>query len=121
MLRDFDHEFVEDLEFKIGGETFKLKYVRPEVLAAWEDEELPEKSVDALKYTDNRIKLFMDTSNGAGERWDAIRGREENPVTMGQLNALLMWMVEVQSGRPTMPPSPSDSGPGKTARSSKAA
>ena len=120
MLRDFDQEFVaEDLEFKIGGESFKMAYVRPEVLAAWEDEDVPEKSADALVSTDTRIKMFLEPSNGAAERWDALRAREENPVTMGQLNAVLLWMVEVQSGRPTEPPSPSASGRGRTERSSK--
>jgi len=122
MHRDFDQEFVaEDLSFTIGGETFKMSYARPEVLAAWEDEDIPDKSVDALALNDARIKQFLDSSNGAGERWDALRAREENPVTMGQINALLMWMVEVQAGRPTIPPSPSDSGPGKTKPSSKVA
>ena len=38
MPRDFDAELSEDLEFVVAGETFKMKYVRPEVLAAWEDE-----------------------------------------------------------------------------------
>lgn len=122
MHRDFDQEFVaEDLSFTIGGETFKMRYARPEVLAAWEDEEIPDKSVDALALNDQRIKQFLDSSNGAGDRWDTLRDREENPVTMGQLNALLLWMVEVQSGRPTVPPSPSESGRGKTKLSSKAA
>jgi hypothetical protein len=121
MPRDFDQEFSQDLEFKIAGESFKMRYVRPEVLASWEDESVSEKSEDAIKKIDERIKLFLDQSNGSGERWDSLRVREENPVTMGQLNAVLMWMVEVQSGRPTPPPSPSAPGRGKTAASSGAA
>jgi hypothetical protein len=108
------------MDFVIGGETFKMKYVRPEVLAAWEDEEVVQKSEDALKQMDERIKLFLDDSNGALERWDKLRARSDNPVSMGQINDLLLWMVEVQSGRPTIPPSPSVTGRGKTAASSKA-
>jgi hypothetical protein len=120
MPRNFDQDKSEDLEFVIAGETFKMKYVRPEVLASWEDEPDAEKSEDALKQMDNRIKLFLDDSNGALEKWDNLRQREDNPVTMGQINDLLLWMVEVQSGRPTIQPSPSATGRGKTAASSKA-
>jgi hypothetical protein len=118
--RNFDQDLSEDLEFIVAGETFKMKYVRPEVLAAWEDEEVADKSETALRQMDERIKLFLDNSNGAIERWDTLRAREDNPVSMGQINDLLLWMVEVQSGRPTTPPSPSVTGRGKTAASSKA-
>lgn len=121
MPRNFDQELSEDLEFVIAGETFKMKYVRPEVLAAWEDEAAAEKSEGALKQMDDRIKLFLDDSNGAIERWDKLRAREENPISMGQINDLLLWMVEVQSGRPTIPPSPSATGRGRTAASSRGA
>jgi hypothetical protein len=120
MPRNFDQELSEDLDFIVGGETFKMKYVRPEVLAAWEDEEAADKSEGALKQMDERIKLFLDDSNGALERWDKLRAREDNPVSMGQINDLLLWMVEVQSGRPTIQPSPSVAGRGRTAVSSKA-
>lgn len=120
MPRDFDQDLSQDLEFKIGGEVFKMKYVRPEVLASWEDEQAADKSTDALEQMDSRIKLFLDASNGALERWDTLRDREDNPVSMGQINDLLLWMVEVQSGRPTIQPSPSVTGRGRTAASSKA-
>lgn len=121
MVRDFDQDLSEDLEFKVGGETFKMKYVRPEVLAAWEDEVAADKSGEALQQMDSRIKLFLDDSDDAIGRWDKLRAREENPVSMGQINDLLLWMVEVQSGRPTIPPSPSVTGRGRTVASSKAA
>ena len=120
MPKNFDSDKSEDLEFVVAGENFKMKYVRPEVLAAWEDEEDANKSEDALKQMDARIKLFLDDANGALERWDKLRAREDNPVTMGQINDILLWMVEVQSGRPTIVPSPSATGRGKTAASSKA-
>ena len=55
------------------------------------------------------------------ERWTNLREREENPVTIVQLNAILEWLVGEQTERPTQTPSPSGSGPGKTARSLKAA
>jgi hypothetical protein len=120
MARDFDQEFAQDLEFTIGGEKFLMRLVRPEVIASWEDEETPEKSVDALVYTDSKIKLFLDQTNGASERWDELRAREENPVSLGQMNEILRWMVEVQSGYPTPQPAPSAAGRGRTATPSSA-
>lgn len=120
MPRNFDEEKADDLEFTIGGEKFTMKFVRPEVIAAWEDEPADTSSAAALQSLDKRIGLFLG-GNGEIERWQALRAREENPVTMGQLNSLLMWMIEVQSGRPTMPPSPSASGRGRTVVPSKGA
>jgi hypothetical protein len=118
-VRDFDQELSQDLEFKIGGESFRMRYVRPEVLASWEDETVGANSESALQTLDQRIKMFIADEDG-GERWDALRKREEAPVTMGQMDALLVWMVEVQAGRPTEQPSPSAPGRGRTAVSSTA-
>ena len=112
MPRNFDELIAEDLSFVVGGETFTMLYVRPEVLAAWEDEEDPETALESLIQANEKIKLFLKESDHA--RFDALRAREENPVTSEQLNALLRWMIEVQTGRPTEPLSPSDSGPGST-------
>jgi hypothetical protein len=119
MPRDFDAEFAQDLEFTIGGEKFTMRLVRPEVIASWEDEDTPDKSIEALAYTDSKIKLFLD-QNGSAERWDALRAREENPITLGQMNELLRWMVEAQSGFPTPQPAPSTPGRGRTATPSSA-
>ena len=112
MPRNFDELIAEDLSFVLGGETFTMVYVRPEVLASWEDEEDPETALESLARADEKIKLFLRAADH--ERFDALRARDENPVTSEQLNALLRWMIEVQTGRPTVPLSPSDSGLGST-------
>jgi len=70
---------------------------------------------------DAQILLFIDPADGGHERWAELRAREESPVTIGQLNSILTWLMEEQTGRPTEPPSPSASGRGRTAASSKAA
>jgi hypothetical protein len=119
MPRNFDDLLQKDLSFTIRGETFEMVYVSPEVLSAWEDDKSDENSAEALKKLDQRILLFLG-GNGDHERWKKLRARKKEPVTMGQINALLMWMIEVQAGRPTIQPSPSDSGRGRTAASSKA-
>lgn len=120
--RNFDELLEDDLSFVLGGETFTMVYVRPEVLAAWEDDPTDEKAEAALKRLDERIMLFLDPAdNGARERYKTLRERTENPITMSQLNALATWMIEVQSDRPTPQPSPSERGRGKGARTSEAA
>lgn len=115
-MRSFDN--AEDLTFEVAGEQFKMRTVRPEVLAAWEDAPVPPTAVEALKILDDRILSFLDNGDGSHERWTALRAREENPLSMGQLQAILEWGVEVQSHLPTMQPSPSVRGRGKTAVSS---
>ena len=120
-VRDFDQELEQDLSFKIRGETFKMRYVRPEILQSWESENIEGAAeADALKILDERIVFFLDQNGDSSARWEALRKRDDDPVTLGQLTELVTWMVEVQSGRPTTAPSPSASGRGRTAASSKA-
>lgn len=118
-MRSFD--YTQDLDFEVCGEKFTCKTVRPEVLAAWEDAAIPETAVAALQVVDERILAFLADGNGQHDRYKAMREREENTPSMGQLRAILEWMVEVNSDRPTEPPSPSASGRGKSAASSTAA
>jgi hypothetical protein len=119
-MKNFDEEALEpDLSFQVGGEVFQMRYVRPEVLAAWEDEAIEDKSEELLKRQDERILAFLSDKESR-DRWVALREREDNAVPMVQVNELLRWMVEVQTSRPTTPPSPSATGPGKRGRSSGA-
>ena len=120
-MKNFDEILEQDLEFQVGGEQFKMRYVRPEVLASWEDEPMDEKSIDLLKKQDERIMLFLNGDDGSRDRYLALRAREDNALPMVAVNELLTWMIEVQTARPTNTPSPSVVGPGKTVRTSKAA
>lgn len=120
MPRNFDEELNQDLSFTIGGETFQMRYVRPEVLASWEDEPDSEKSAEILKRQDERIEQFL-VSEENRERWRKLRAREDDALPLVHVTELLRWMVEVQTARPTNPPSPLVSGRGKTAPSSRAA
>lgn len=119
MARNFDEERQQDLGFIIRGENFTMVMVRPEVIGSWEDQDIPVKSMDAIAFTSDKIKQFISNSDGSHDRWDALRAREEDPISLGELNELLVWMVEVQSARPTRSPSPSSTGRGRTAASSK--
>lgn len=126
MPKNFDDLVSNDRTFVVRGETFTWKDVRPEVLTAFEIEE-PEKDKDGnpvddggiWKSIDDQIMLFI--VNEDQERWKALRARDDNPVTIAQLNAILEWLVGEQTDRPTQTPSPSASGGGRTGRSLKAA
>jgi hypothetical protein len=116
--KNFDDILTKEREFTVRGEKFTFKDASPEVLSSFEiivngdDENSVWKSIDA------QIVLFLEEKDH--ERWYALRAREDEPVTIKQLNAVLRWLMEEQTGRPTQPPSTSGSGRGKTEASSKA-
>jgi hypothetical protein len=119
-MRSFD--ITEDLAFEVCGEKFTMKNVRPEVLALWEDEDAKDapSGQRAVEVTDQRILAFLDNGNGQHERWKALREREQNALSIGQLGGILEWMIEVQTARPTKQPSPSPRGRGASAPTSAA-
>lgn len=119
-VKNFDEGFDQDLEFVIQGQVFKMRYVRPEVLATWEDEPDDAKTDEILKRQDERICSFLADEEQA-KRWMDLRQDEDNALPLVKLNELLRWMVEVQTSRPTPAPSPSATGRGKTAASLRAA
>lgn len=119
-MKDFDSDFEQDLSFIIQGQKFEMRYVRPEVLASWEDEPDDTKTEDVLKRQDERICSFLRDGEEA-KRWMVLRQDEENALPLAKLNDLLRWMVEVQTTRPTPTPSPSATGRGRTAASLRAA
>ena len=133
-MKDFDELLSPDRTFKVKGEVFTWHDVRPEVLTLFEfpfpeengkatsakaKEELDKRQKTyAWDLADAQIKIFLSESDR--ERWDQLRAREENPIPIKQINALLEWLMEEQTNRPTQPPSPSEAGRGRTAPSSTA-
>jgi len=123
MSRNFDELLAPDHTFTVRGQTFSWKEVRPEVLSAMgialgkveDDGEDPNVGWAAI---DDQILLFIVPEDH--EKWRELRSREEDPVTIKQLNAILDYLIGEQSDRPTQTPSPSASGRGRTAASSKA-
>lgn len=116
VARNFDEVLETNLTFTIRGETFSLCDVRPEVIAQWEDEQATDTAMAGLENLDRKIKSLL--AEGDRERWDELRAREDAPVNLRQIKALVEWIVEVQSDRPTEPPSPSDGGRGRRAATS---
>jgi hypothetical protein len=118
MPRDFDDLLSKDHKFTVRGETFAYKEVRPEILTAFEPSTNGKGEDDVWALMDEQILLFLEDSEH--ERWKTLRAREKDPVTIAQINAILTWLMEEQTGRPTQTPSPSASGRGRTAASSTA-
>ena len=73
----------------------------------------------ALEVMDAQIEAFLDNSNGQIERYREMRKRDDNTPSQGQLQDILLWMIEVQTARPTSQPSPSGRGRGAPATTSK--
>lgn len=126
MPKSFDDLISQERTFVVRGETFTWRDVRPEILTAFAPTETPEPKEGETpdnsaiwKQLDEQIELFLVPEDV--ERWQKLRAREDNPVTIVQLNAILEWLVGEQTERPTQTPSPSGTGRGKTARSLAAA
>jgi hypothetical protein len=125
MPRNYDEmRDAEDRSFIIRGETFTLRRLKPEAMGRIT--EIEEKFANATTFeevtaiNEERLMLFIDDANGAADRWAALRAKEDDPITYGEITDLSQWVVSQVTGLPTMPPSPSEAGRGKTAASSKA-
>ena len=116
-VKNFDEMLAKDREFQVGGATFHWRDVRPEVLEAFEPSEDGNDSI--WKIYDEQILLFIEPDER--ERWATVRGNDEKVVTIKQIQAVLKWLLEEQTGVPTEQPSPSAPGRGQTAVTSKAA
>lgn len=128
MSRNFDELLTEDRTFTVRGQTFTWVEVRPEALSAMGkslsavdangdgDQEVDDDAAWAA--IDDQILLFLIPEDQ--ERWKELRAREAEPVTVKQINAILQYLVEEQTDRPTETPSASAPGPGRTAPSSRA-
>ena len=116
-MKDFNELLAKDRTFKVRDAVFEFVDAQPEVLTGFQIDTNGDDNA-AWKIMDAQIKLFLSEEDG--KRWDELRTRTEEPVTIAQLTGILQWLMEEQTGRPTETPSPSAPGPGKTARSSTA-
>ncbi len=118
-MKNFDDMLAQDREFTVGGETFHWRDVRPEVLTSFAPSEEGGDDNAAWRLMDDQILLFIEPAEA--DRWRELRARDDKPVTIAQLNAILLWLMEEQTGRPTQAPSPSASGRTTTKATSRAA
>lgn len=125
MPKDFNELLATDRAFIVQDKTFSWRDISPEALTMFDPDAVTgngkkgEEDPNAVwKLMDAQILLFIEPSEH--DAWKELRARQEKPVTIAQINAILTWLMEEQTGRPTEQPSPSASGRGKDAASSSA-
>lgn len=117
-------ELTHDMSFTIGGETFIVHDVSPDVLMQMEEVVEPEEGEEergALERVDEQIVQFLNGDKEQVERYQAMRARTENVVPLWKLLEFRRLLWETQSNRPTSEPSGSAAGRGRTVRTSEAA
>lgn len=122
-MMDFDSGRAEraarDQGFRLGGEEFRVRTgVHPSVLGDYEEAVLTGRE-DLLSSQDDAVKAFL-WDDEARDRWDALRARKEDPVTAGDIRAVIQYLYEVESELPTSAPAPSSRGRDRTKPSSAA-
>ena len=120
-------ELTHDMSFTVGGETFIVHDVPPDVLMTMESDTEAETSKDeeeqksAMERVDEQILAFLNGDEESVRRYRDLRGRTENVVPLWKILEFRRLLWETQSERPTMPPSLSVAGRGRTAPTSTAA
>lgn len=62
---------------------------------------------ETLAAIDDSILAMMEQTDEAAERYRALRSREDDPLTIGDLRSVVEWCIEESTRRPTGPPSSS--------------
>lgn len=108
--------------FVLRGEEFVVRAgVRPEVLAEYAVD------ADTLEATLAQIDTVMEKllepgeSGDAYQRYLAVRAQDDWPLSIHDMRAVMQWIFEVHTLRPTSPSGNSSSGPAGTGTRSKAA
>ena len=120
-------EVAHDMSFTIGGETFLVHDVQPDVLMTMESDADAETSQDegvqktAMQRVDEQILAFLNGDEESVKRWNQLRARTTDPVPLWKVLEFRRLLWETQSERPTNLPSPSVGGPGRTVPTSRAA
>ncbi len=102
-MRDFDAELGEAIDqgFTVKGESFRVNPgVHPSVLLNYEESDFLGRA-DLLAAIDTAINAFL-ADDDARARWKALRERDEDPVTVGHLRAIMAYLYEVESDLPTI-------------------
>ncbi len=120
-------DLTHDMSFTVGGETFIVHDVPPDVLMTMESDTEAETSKDeeeqksAMERVDEQILAFLNGDEESVRRYRDLRARTENVVPLWKILEFRRLLWETQSERPTMPPSLSVAGRGRTAPTSTAA
>ena len=127
--------------FRIGGETFTwAPSARPEALTVLTtirpgvrdaegnyvldaDGEPVDRGTplhESVEIIDGIIEDLIEPDNDAHTRWHELRTRKVDPITLEDMQELVQWLiVQVANRTPTQPSSPSTTGRGRNATTSK--
>ncbi len=112
--------------FQIGGEVFTFRVgLRPEAFSDLIQEyadslENPQlKGLERTAIVDRTIVSFLEGED-EGDRWYAVRAIEEDAITAGDMQKVLLWLIEQQTDLPTTAPSSSGNGGATTGARSTA-
>ena len=125
-------ELSHDMSFTLGGETFEVHDVSPDIIEQWEADEAADSEEEegkngkpketAMQRVDRHILTFMQGDTEMTKRYKALRARKgKEAVPAWKIVAFHNDLYDTQSGRPTVPPTPLAPGAGQTARTSGAA
>ena len=112
-MKDFDELLSSDHEFKVRDQVFTFNDVRPEILSTFS---VNGKEEDVWAVLDAQVLMFLDEDGQ--KRWKELRARDENPVTIAQIQGILQYLMEQQTGRPFEQLQDSEAGPGVIAPTS---
>lgn len=123
-MKNFDEERqpvrpVEERQFVLRGVTLTVRpRLRPEAMATLEDAGDHVSSLTVLAEVDKGMRMLLVPEDH--DKWEAIRQNDDDPVSLDEMMAVTAWVIEVESGRPTMAPSASTDGRDSTSGSSTA-
>jgi hypothetical protein len=122
-VKDFDQEFAEaqkeraselkERSFKLGGKTFTYAANPPYTALG---QITSEGEGDVIGRLEEGLLRLMDV--GQEEEFVKVLHDKEHPVTLNNLNSLISWIIEQQTGRPTQASSASGAGDARTTTSS---
>lgn len=109
-MRNFDSDWeasksLEERTFQIGGQLFVMKKaVKPELLAIREDINEESPVGEAMAALDDLFLSMIEPGDDAHARYRALRDDPEG-LSIGQIQAVIDWLIEKQTGRPPTLPS----------------
>lgn len=103
VTKNFDAERVsgskDPVTFTVGGEMFTVReWVPADVLGEFGRREVSHYG-DTLDAYDNFVKQCVVEADA--EKWDKVRKEADPPLTLGQVETILWWLVGQVTDRPT--------------------
>lgn len=129
-IKSFSEDIPDERTFELAGKTYTWKIPFWEDMATIFDESLAElkearsendktelTTKGAIEDLIQRIKTMLEPESA--ERFHEAAYGRDNPIAIRQFNEVYRWLLEVTSGRPTIPSSDLAGGDGEPAASSQ--